>query len=113
MKRVLLTVHKFFPQHKAGTEVLTLKVAQVLQRRGYETLVVTANPPDLDARYKSGPETSQYEYEGVKVRVVEESLRLKNNSFSNEFYNPTIRDYFASVAADFAPDLVHIFHAQN
>lgn len=113
MKRVLLTVHKFFPQHKAGTEVLTLKVAQELQRRGYEVLVLTANPPDLDARYKAGPETSQYEYEGIKVNVVEEALRLKNNRFSNEFYNAAIRDYFASVVAEYAPDLVHIFHAQN
>ena len=113
MKRVLLTVHKFFPQHKAGTEVLTLKVAQELKRRGYETLVVTGNPPDLDARYKSGPETSQYDYEGINVKVVEEPLRLKNNRFSNEFYNPAVRSYFASVLTEFAPDLVHIFHAQN
>jgi glycosyltransferase involved in cell wall biosynthesis len=113
MKRVLLTVHKFFPQHKAGTEVLTLKVAQELQRRGYDTLVVTANPPDLDARYQSGPETSEYEYEGIKVKVVEEALRLKDNRFSNEFFNPAIGEYFASVLTDFAPDIVHVFHAQN
>ena len=50
MKRVLLTAHKFFPGHRAGTEVLTLKVAQELIKRNYEVLVVCANPPDLDAR---------------------------------------------------------------
>jgi glycosyltransferase involved in cell wall biosynthesis len=113
MKRVLLTVHKFFPHHRAGTEVLTLKVAQELKRRGYEMLVLTANPPDTDARMRSGPETSDYEYEGIRVKVAEEPLRLKNNTFSSEFYNPAVRDYFASVLKDFAPDLVHIFHAQN
>lgn len=113
MKRVLLTVHKFFPQHKAGTELLTLKVAQELQRRGYQALVLTANPPDRDARFKQGPESSDYLYEGVPVKVVEESLRLKDNQFSHEHYNPAVREYFKTVVKDFAPDLVHIFHAQN
>jgi glycosyltransferase involved in cell wall biosynthesis len=113
MKRVLLTVHKFFPHHKAGTELLTLKVAQELKHRGYETLVLTANPPDLDARFKGGPETSEYEYEGIRVKVVEEALRLKDNTFSTEYYNPTIREHFKSIVTDFAPDMVHIFHAQN
>lgn len=113
MKRVLLTVHKFFPHHKAGTELLTLKVAQELQHRGYETLVLTANPPDRDARFKGGPETSEYEYQGIKVKVVEEALRLKDNTFSTEFYNPAIREHFKSIVTNFAPDMVHIFHAQN
>jgi len=113
MKRVLLTVHKFFPEHRSGTEVLTLKVAQELQRRGYETLVVTANPPDRDARFKGGPQTSSYEYEGVKVYVLEEALRLKENQFVSEFDNPWIKKHFQSVLKEFAPDIVHIFHAQN
>jgi hypothetical protein len=55
MRRVLLTAHKFFPEHRAGTEVLTLKIAQELQKRGYEVKVVAANPPDLDARRKQKP----------------------------------------------------------
>src|ERR1700744_4505796 len=76
MTRVLLTAHKFFPQHGAGTEVLTLKVAQDLQRRCNEPLVVTANPPDLDARHPSATMTSDYEYQGVRVHVGEQSLRL-------------------------------------
>src|SRR5271154_4666098 len=113
MKRVLLTVHKFFPQHRAGTEVLTLKVAQELKRRGYETLVLTANPPDIDARFKGGPETSTYEYEGIKVVVFEEALRLKDNQFANEFYNAPIRARFETLLKEYAPDLVHVFHAQN
>src|SRR5277367_1086434 len=113
MKRALLTVHKFFPEHRAGTEVLTLRFAQELQKRGYEVLVVTANPPDRDARFKGGPETSQYEHEGVAVHVVEEALRLKNNTFASEFYNPNVREFFRKELETFAPDIVHIFHAQN
>ncbi len=113
MTKVLLTVHKFFPQHGAGTEVLTLKVAQDLQRRGYETLVVTANPPDLDARHPSATMTSDYEYQGVRVHVVEESLRLSGYTFKHEYRHQAVSQHFAGILRSFKPDLVHSFHCQN
>ncbi len=117
MKKVLLTVHKFFPEHRAGTEVLTLKAAQELQRRGYEVLVVTANPPDLDASRRAASKvtsaTSDYVHEGVPVHVIEEPLRLKDYEFSFEYKHPHVASHFQSVVERFAPDIVHIFHAQN
>jgi len=113
MRRVLLTVHKFFPEHKAGTEVLTLKVAQELQRRGYEILVVTANPPDTDARHAIGDESSDYVYQEVPVHMIGESLRLKDYTFEHEFKHPAIASHFKEVVERFKPDLLHVFHAQN
>lgn len=117
VKKVLLTVHKFFPEHRAGTEVLTLKAAQELQRRGYEVLVVTANPPDLDASRRSAAQVSSatrdYVHDGVPVHVIEEPLRLKEYQFSYEFSHPHIAQHFAEILDKFAPDIVHIFHAQN
>ena len=113
MKKILLTVHKFFPQHGAGTEVLTLKVAQDLQRRGHEVLVVTANPPDLDARHPSPTMTSDYEYQGVPVHVVEESLRLSGYTFKHEYKHLAVAQHFGGVLDQFKPDLVHSFHCQN
>ncbi len=113
MRRVLLTVHKFFPQHRAGTEILTLKVAQDLKLRGYEVLVVTANPPDLDARHPSASITSDYVYEDVPVHVIEESLRLDGYTFAHEYEHEAIGRHFAKILKEFAPDLVHSFHCQN
>ncbi len=115
MKRVLLTVHKFFPEHRAGTEVLTLNIAKELKARGYEVLVVTANPPDLDARRKETHNdlTSSYEYEGIKVHVIEEALRLKGYRFSYEYDHPHVAAHFRELLNDFKPDLVQIVHAQN
>jgi glycosyltransferase involved in cell wall biosynthesis len=113
MTKILLTSHKFFPQHGAGTEVLTLKVAQDLQRRGYEVLVVTANPPDLDARHPSATMTSDYEYQGVPVHVVEESLRLSGYTFKQEYKHAAVAEHFGAVIDRFKPDLVHSFHCQN
>jgi glycosyltransferase involved in cell wall biosynthesis len=123
MRRVLLTAHKFFPEHRAGTEVLTLKIAQELKQRGYEVKVVAANPPDLDARRRnegvSGQASadsklsSDYEFEGVPVHIIEESLRLKDFKFSFEYYHPHIKTHFAKILQDFKPDIVQIVHAQN
>jgi len=120
MRRVLLTAHKFFPEHKAGTEVLTLKIAQELQQRGYEVKVVAANPPDLDARRQSvdtpaaeSKITSDYEFEGVPVHIIEEGLRLKEFKFSFEYYHPHIKAHFAKLLQEFKPDIVQLVHAQN
>jgi glycosyltransferase involved in cell wall biosynthesis len=115
MKRVLLTVHKFFPEHRAGTEVLTLNIAKELKERGYDVLIVTANPPDVDARRKETHdcETSNYVYEGIRVHVIEEALRLKGYRFSFEYDHPHVAAHFKELLNDFKPDLVQIVHAQN
>jgi glycosyltransferase involved in cell wall biosynthesis len=119
MRRVLLTAHKFFPQHRAGTEVLTLKIAQELQARGAAVKVVAANPPDLDGRRKfdSPPPadeySSDYDYEGLSVHVCEEPLRLEDYEFSFEHYHPHMKRHFLGLLDDFKPDVVLIVHAQN
>ncbi len=113
MTRVLITVHKFFPEHRAGTEVLTLKIAQEVIRRGHQVLIVTANPPDTDARYREGEEIHRYNYEGVDVVSLEEPLRLKGYRFPHEYQHPGMQEQFARLIEQFSPDLVHILHAQN
>ncbi|MBU6454657.1 MAG: glycosyltransferase [Cyanobacteria bacterium REEB67] len=119
MRRVLLTAHKFFPEHRAGTEVLTLKIAQELSARGCEVKVVAANPPDLDARRKfdtpppPSEQVSDYVYEGVKVHIVEEALRLQDYDFTFEYYHPQMKRHFKGILEDFKPDIVLIVHAQN
>ncbi len=113
MRRALLTVHKFFPEHRAGTEVLTLKIAQELQRRNYEVLVVTANPPDLDARHAVGPDHVDYVHDGVNVHQIGEALRLRGYTFSHEFWHPEVASHFGTIVDRFKPDIVHVMHAQN
>ena len=117
MKRVLLTVHKFFPEHRAGTEVLTLKVAQELKRRGYQVSVLTANPPDFDARRKhiacDVEELVAYEFDGIAVYSLSEGARLKNSRFTNEHYNPYLKRHYKKIFDLLAPELVHCFHLQN
>jgi glycosyltransferase involved in cell wall biosynthesis len=106
-------VHKFFPEHRAGTEVLTLKIAQDLLRRGHQVVVVTANPPDTDARHRAGEEEKRYRHEGVDVISLEEPLRLKDYKFSFEYQHPHMRKRFGELLDEFHPDIVHVMHAQN
>lgn len=113
MARILITVHKFFPANKAGTEVLTLKIARELKERGHEILVVSADPPAVDARHATGPEWQEYEYEEITVHAVGESLRLKDYTYEHEFMHPAIGDHFDDLISQFKPDLVHVMHAQN
>ncbi len=118
MKRILLTAHKFFPDHRAGTEVLTLKVAQELQRRGYQVAILTANPIDTKNDYErsssyTSEEKSTYDYEGVQVFSLNETARLTNNRFANEHYHPYLKKHYREVFDSFAPDLVHCLHLQN
>jgi len=93
--------------------VLSLKIAQELIRRKHEVLVVTANPPDTDARYRPGEEIKSYKFEGIDVISFEEPLRLKNYQFSFEFRHPYIKEEFRKVLDQFRPDVVHVMHAQN
>ena len=93
--------------------MLTLKIAKELIERGHEILIVSADPPDVDARHADGPAFAEYEYEGIKIHAVGEALRLKNYTYDHEFYHPEIGEHFDTVLDDFKPDLVHIMHAQN
>jgi glycosyltransferase involved in cell wall biosynthesis len=118
MKRILLTVHKFFPKHRAGTEVLTQKVACELQRRGYQVSILTTSPTDVNTTKETQPqpdkgEISSYVWEGITVYSLNETTLLQENRFSNEHYHPYLKKIYRELFDTLAPDLVHCFHLQN
>ena len=57
--------------------------------------------------------TSDYEYQGVPVHAVEESLRLSGYTFKHEYKHLAVAQHFDQVLERFKPDLVHAFHCQN
>ena len=66
--RILFALHQFFPESRAGVELVTLGLAKELKARGHEPFVLAAK--------RSGPgglrphETEDYEHEGIPVRRV-------------------------------------------
>ena len=104
--RFLLTVHQFFPEYGAGTEVLTLGVAQELQRRGHEVCVFAAHPGHSTA-------LTGYDVEGVPVvRLPTDGAAPTDGPSRTEiaYRNPHAAAHFAQIVNTFAPDVVHFFH---
>ncbi len=108
--KIALVVHQFFPESKAGTEVLTLSVAHELQRRGHQPEVLTG------AKSYAGAISQRYEYEGVSVERFTDDGRTKLpawNPVTAEYNNPFVARYFHDYLGRVQPDLVHFFHLQR
>lgn len=108
---ILLTVHQFFPEYKAGTEVLTLSVAQELTRLGHQVRIFAGYPEtvsmDDEKRF------DEYDYEGIHVyRFHHDYIPMAGQVSKVElgYNNQLALRFFSRVFADFSPDLVHYFH---
>jgi len=109
--KFLLTVHQFLPNHSAGTEILTFKVAKELQNRGHEVAVFTGYPAQIPM--KESERFDRYVYEGITVhRFYYASIPLGNqdNIIEAEYNNLFFADYLRQYLIEFKPDIVHFFH---
>ena len=107
----LLTVHQFLPEHSAGTEILTFKVAKELQSRGHEVSVFTGCPAQIPMN--ESERFDRYVYEGITVhRFHYASIPLgsQDNIIETEYNNLFFADYFRQYLIEFKPDIVHFFH---
>lgn len=109
--KILFTVHQFFPDYTAGTEVLTLSVAKELLRRGYEVRVYTANPSE-----KFLPENErfdQYEFDGIPIYRFHHAyvpMAGQTSRIEIGYDNCLAATHFETILKSYQPDLVHFFH---
>ena len=64
--RVLILTHRFFPSHRAGTEVLTLQLAQGLRGRGHQVAVITGEH-DVALSCDASPWLTSDTYDGLTI----------------------------------------------
>lgn len=109
--KVLLTVHQFFPDFMAGTEVLTLSVAKELLRRGHEVRVYTGYPSDKslsdDERF------DEYEFDGIHVYRFHHAytpMAGQTSMIEIGYDNHLSASHFEEILKRFEPDAVHFFH---
>ena len=109
--RVLFAAHQFFPESRAGVELVTLGLAKELKARGHEPFVLAAKrslPGGLRPY-----ETEDYEYDGIPVRRVgrpeEGPARPYRLNYRNEKMAEKAREY----ALEVEPDVVHAMHLQG
>lgn len=109
--KILLTVHQFFPEFKAGTEVLTLSVARELLWRGHDVRVYTGHPSE-----KSLPEEKrfdEYEFEGIhtyRFHYASVPMAGQTSMIEVSYDNHLAASHFEKILQSFKPDVVHFFH---
>lgn len=109
--RILLTVHQFFPQFAAGTEVLTYSVARELMERGYEVRVLTGYPDSAVMADKD--RVDEYDYEGIHVYRFHHAYVPMGGQISMieiGYNNHLATAYFDRILSSFKPHIVHFFH---
>ena len=109
--KILLTVHQFFPQYAAGTEVLTYSVARELMKRGHMVHVLTGHPGSTDLREKD--RLDEYDFEGIHVYRFHHAytpMAGQTSMIEIGYNNRLAAAYFARVVEMFKPDVVHFFH---
>lgn len=98
--KIIFCLHHFLPEFVAGTEIYTLRLAQALQQKGYEILVLI---PHFDK-----VENKEYEFEGIRAICYSETSVSDRNMILGKT-KPSGLDNFALILVDEQPDLIH-FH---
>lgn len=109
--KILLTTHQFFPQHAAGTEVLTLSVAKELISRGHEVRVLTGHPGSSDMQEVE--RCDQYDFDGICVYRFHHAyvpMAGQTSMIEIGYDNRAAAEYFDKILERFNPDIVHFFH---
>lgn len=109
--KIVLTVHQFFPDCRAGTEVLTLGVATELIRRGHQVVVFTghAATQELDDEDRF----EEYWFQGVSVfRFHHAFVPMGGQEVVAELEhdNHLAKKYFVQVLERVKPNAIHFFH---
>lgn len=100
--RIALIVHQFLPRYSAGTEQLTLKIAQGLRARGIDVAVIAAEPS-----LNVAPAISQETVDGLTV------FRLRGVAINDPFVsvrNSQAELLLRSALERISPDVVHVLH---
>lgn len=108
-RKILFTVHQFFPEFYAGTEVLTLNTAKEFQRRGYQVGILTMIHTDEPKDYRCGG-LKRADYDGLPVWKIEYNFNRTLNPLTHEFNNPYMAEFMYAFLAEYKPDIVHIMH---
>lgn len=110
--RILFVTHQFFPESRAGVEVVTLGLARELKARGHEPCVLAAKRTVPHSDLRPG-ETENYEFERIPIHRVgrpEEGLsRPYHLNYRNEDMALKTREYLHELG----PDIVHAMHLQG
>jgi len=104
--RILVVTHFFPPDHWAGTEVYTYRLAKTLKQRGHFVRVLCVGRWTAGRQYFSG--YTDDEFDGVPVRRLNLSWELAPHPFEYLYRNPVTKTFLETYITEFQPDLLHV-----
>ncbi|MEO8002982.1 MAG: glycosyltransferase [Arenimonas sp.] len=107
--KILLASHLFFPEHKAGTEVLTLELARSLRSKGHEIKIITCSRHEAGTEIVA-PWLSMDEYDGFEVSRIHFAGEKNRTAIAHHANSPERVELLVSLVKEFTPDLVHFLH---
>jgi len=102
--KILLVVHQFFPESRAGTEVLTLEMAKELVQKGHQVLIVSGR------RDGGGGKIQESTYEGISLSSISVATLPSSNRIYGHIKNEAVETSFHQILGRFNPDIVHFNH---
>lgn len=97
----ILLVSRQFPPRLGGVATASFRLADGLQKRGHQLMVVTCNKSDRTRAYLAQPHKRYYK--GITVYDFAESL------FQSDGYVFGI-DFLAQIVHDFQPEIIHSYY---
>ena len=110
--KILFAAHQFFPDHRAGVEIVTLGLARELKARGHEPHVFAAKR-SIPGSGIEPYETQDYEFEGLPVRRVGRPEEGLSRPYELNYRNPRMAHRAREYAREVDPDLIHAMHLQG
>lgn len=110
--KLLLATHLFFPDHRAGTEVLTLELARSFREKGNEVIIVTCvRHAQTDSMVD--PWLTQTDYDGFTVHQLNFGTAKMRDPVSHHFNSPKRVEALLYLINQTNPDIVHFLHVHG
>ena len=110
--KILFAAQQFFPDHRAGVEIVTLGLARELKARGHEPHVFAAKR-SIPGSGIEPYETQDYEFEGIPVRRVGRPEEGLSRPYHLNFHNPRMAHKTREYLRETNPDVIHAMHLQG
>jgi glycosyltransferase involved in cell wall biosynthesis len=110
--KVLFAVHQFFPDHRAGVEIVTLGLARALKACGHDPRVFAAKR-SIPGSGIEPYETQDYEFEGIPVRRVGRPEEGLSRPYELNFHNEEMASKAREYVRETNPDIIHAMHLQG
>ena len=109
---ILLGVHQFFPNRRAGTEVLTLELARGLRIRGHHVEII-AGEADHELSTERQPQLNRDSFDEFVVHRLRYGMVKRKHPIADHWYEPRRVQLVLDLVLSLRPDVVHFNHVMG